>query len=396
MADFGLGGCGLGIQNKKNVYATPARNRVFSVVRFLGFLFLFALVACQPYPRLTVEPLPRYEALFQRLSGWTGGDGAYSTALGSDRFLWLFGDTFVGEVKDGRHVDARLVNNSAAIQMGKEPRAASIHFFYQILPDGRPTAFVQPEDSLGWFWPYHAVRTPEGLYLFLLQVERTGNSQAFAFRPVSNWLGHVGNPEEPPDRWIISQRKIPWGSEQRQFGSFVLTQGDYCYIYGIAVERVQGLLSKHMILARAPVDRLGDFHSWRFFADGEWIADVSRAGRVCENVASEFSVSFQSVLNQYVLVFTEEGLSESIVIRLSPTLHGPWSSPIRVYRCPEARRDARIFCYAAKGHPEIAVSPEELIITYVTNSTDFELIRSDASLYRPRFLRIHFAAPRKN
>lgn len=377
-------------------HVSPARNRVLPILRFLGFLVLFALVACQSYPRLTVEPLPRYEALFQRTSGWIGGNGAYSAALGSDRFLWLFGDTFVGEVNDGRHVNARLVNNSLAIQIGKEPRAASIDFFYQILPDGRPTPFVHPEDSLGWLWPYHAVQTPEGLYLFLLEVERTDNSQAFGFRPVSNWLGHIRNPKEPPDRWIISQRRIPWGSEQRHFGSFVLTEGDYCYIYGNAVERVGGRVRRYMILARAPIGELGDFNAWRFFMDGEWIADVDRAGRVCENVASELSVSFQPVLNRYVLVYTEEGISESIVIRLSPTLHGPWSGPIRVYGCPEARRDPRIFCYAAKGHPEISVSPQELIVTYIANSTDSELIRSDASIYRPRFLRIHFVDPGKN
>jgi hypothetical protein len=376
--------------------ATPAWKRVFPILHFLGFLVLFILVACQPYPRLKVEPLPRYDALFQRTSGWTGGDGAYSTALGNDRFLWLFGDTFIGEVKDGRHVNALLVNNSIAIQKGKEPGAVSMDFVYQILTDGRPAAFMQPEDGLGWFWPYHAVRTPEGLYLFLLRVEPTGNPQDFGFRPVSNWLGHVGNPEEPPHRWVISQRKIPWGSERRKFGSFVLTNGDYCYIYGTAVERVRGLESKYLLLARAPIGRLGDFSAWRFFRDGEWIADVDRAGRVCEKVASEVSVSFQPVLNRYILVYTEDGLSENIVIRLSPTLHGPWSGPLRVYRCPEARRDPRIFCYAAKGHPEIAGSPEELIITYVTNSTDFELIRSDASLYRPRFLRIRFSDPGKN
>lgn len=365
-------------------------SRPFSLFRLLGFLVLLALAACQSFPRFRIETLPQYEALFQPVSGWTGGDGAYSAALGGDRFLWLFGDTFVGEVRDGRRVNARLVSNSIGIQTGREPQTASIAFVYQALPDGRPAPFVQPEDGLGWVWPYHAVRTPEGLYLFLLQLERTGHPPSFGFRRVSNWLGHISNPDEPPDRWVISQRKIPWGNEQRQFGSSVLTEGGYCYIYGTLDERVKGLGGEHMILARAPADRIGDFDAWRFFSDGEWIAEVDRASRICENVASEFSVSFQPALNRYVLVYSENGLSANILIRLSPTPHGPWSRPTRVYRCPEARRDPRIFCYAAKGHPEIALIPEELIITYVTNSTDFELIQSDATLYRPRFLRIHF------
>ena len=174
---------------------------------------------------------------------------------------------------------------------------------------------------------------------------------------------------------------------------------DYCYIYGTVAELVKGQISWNMILARAPAGSLADFNSWLFYRDGEWIRNVDRAGRICENVATELSVSFQPILNQYVLVYTEKGFSEhsnSSVIRLSPNLHGPWSDPIPVYRCPEAQRDPRICCYAAKGHPEIASSPEELILTYVANFCDGDLkVLEDASLYRPRFLRIYFAEPRK-
>jgi len=375
--------------------AAPGRNRVLPILPVLGFLTYFALAACQTPPRFTVDSLPSYEALFQNMSGWTGADGAYSTALGGNRFLWLFGDTLVGELKDERRAISGMVPNSIAIQRGNEPVEASIDFF----PNGGPAPFVKPEEGPGWFWPYHALRTPGGLYLFLLQLERADIPPPFGFRLVSTWLGHVPNPEEAPQRWILSQRKIPWTNAQRHFGSFVLMKEDYCYIYGTVGDLVKGRITWHMILARAPIRRIGDFNSWLFFRDGEWIADVDRAGRICENVATEFSVSFQPLLNQYVLVYTDKGFSEhanSSVIRLSPNLHGPWSNPIQVYRCPEARRDPRICCYAAKGHPEIASSPEELILTYVANSCDGDLqLLADASLYRPRFLRILFADPRK-
>lgn len=367
----------------------------FSILRFLGLLVLFALVACQTFPRFTVEPLPCYEALFQHSSGWTGGDGAYSTALGSNKFLWLFGDTLIGEVKDGRRIVAGMVSNSIAIQMGHEPQAASIDFF----PDGGSEPFLKPEGGLGWFWPYHALRTSEGLYFFLLQLERADISPPFGFRLLSTWLGYVRNPQDPPQRWIISRRKIPWGNTQRQLGSFVLVKEGYGYVYGTVAESVKGQTRWNMILARAPVDRLADFSSWLFFREGKWIADVDRAERICENVATEFSVSFQTLLDRYVLVYTEKGFSghlNSSVIRLSPNLHGPWTDPIPVSPCLETQRDPRICCYAAKGHPEITASPEDLILTYVATSCHGDLkVLEDASLYRPRFLRIHFADPRK-
>jgi hypothetical protein len=45
---------------------------------------------------------PEWDALFERESGWIGADGNYSIPLGGDTTLWLFSDTFVGKVKDGK------------------------------------------------------------------------------------------------------------------------------------------------------------------------------------------------------------------------------------------------------------------------------------------------------
>ena len=357
---------------------------------FYALLILLFIAACQTQPRFSVEPLPCYDALFQRTSGWTGGDGAYSIPLSAEKVLWLFGDTFVGEVRDGRRINARLVSNTIAVQTDRVPDEGSLAFFYRKSAAGLPSAFMEPADGRGWLWPYHGVRTREGLYLFLLQIERGDPVSAFGFRLVATWLGQVDNPDDPPERWRLTQRKVPWGDERRLFGSSVILQAGFCYIYGTVDETAGGVTAKHMIVARAPVEKLGDFTAWRFFAAGDWVAEADRAERLCENVAGEFSVSFQPVLNRYVLVYTDGGMSEHIVIRDSPQPFGPWSSPTRVYRCPEMSWDSRIFCYAAKAHPELARNAGELIVTYLANATDIALLESDARLYRPRFLSITF------
>jgi hypothetical protein len=342
---------------------------------------------------VAVEPLPGYDALFQRSEGWTGGDGAYSTALDSDRVLWIFGDTFIGQVRLGRHVDATLVNNTIAVQRGRDPDRAAIAFFHGRTPQGAPAAFVRPADGIGWFWPYHGVRTPQGLFLFLIQIERTADPLAFGFKLVATWLAHVPNPDDPPERWQVTQQKLPWSGERRLFGSTVLLLDGDCYIYGTADETSQGILRKRLILARAPAADLADLSRWRFYGPDGWTDDAERAAPVCDDVANEVSVSFQPALGRYVLLYTEGSLSAYIVFRSAPAPEGPWGAPVRIYRCPEAQEDPRVFCYAAKGHPELAAAPQELIVTYVTNSTDFALIESDASLYRPRFLRVRFSPP---
>src|SRR5438270_9691186 len=67
-----------------------------------------------PWEIESARPRPDLTRLFTRSEGWTGSDGAYSIPLGPDRTLWLFGDTFIGRVVDGKRVGARMVNNTAA------------------------------------------------------------------------------------------------------------------------------------------------------------------------------------------------------------------------------------------------------------------------------------------
>ncbi len=304
--------------------------------------------------------------------------------------LWLFGDSFVGRVQDGRRTGSLLINNSAALQVGAEPSEASLRFVYRSLPDGRPAAFFQPEGGAGWFWPYHGVRTPQGLFLFLLQIEPAEGPPGFNFMLAATWMAKIENPDEAPENWSMIRHKIPWSHDRRLFGSSVLSRDGYCYVFGSTDAAVAGRVRKQMLVARVPADRLEDFSAWRFFADGEWVEDADRAGPVGEDVAAEFSVSYQPAADRYVLVYSEGGLSEHIALRLARRPEGPWGAPIRVYRCPEIDWDPRIFCYAGKGHPEIGGSRQELIVTYVANATDFALLESDARLYRPRFIKVAF------
>jgi hypothetical protein len=378
-------------EHLRSILPTRIKKYQASVLRVLLVLLLLLPSACShPFLQIAVKELPAYEALFQRTEGWTGGDGIFSVRLDSDRTLWLFGDTFIGEVKGGRHIDPLLVNNTLAIQKGLEPDKAEIKFFYRSAADGKPEAFMQPPDGVGWLWPYHGLRTPDGLFLFQVQVDRSEGPPGFDFKPVATWLIHISNPDDSPDQWKLSSNKIPWSREDRLFGSSVLAVGDECLIYGTEEKVVSGFSEKKMFLARVPVSRLKDFCQWRFFSRGEWVPNPEGAEMLLANMANEFSVSFQPALNQYVLVYTQDSLSEFIVLRLAREPWGPWSEPIRVYRCPEATWDPRAFCYAAKGHPELSRSSEELIVTYTTNSSDFELVESDTRFYRPRFLKIRF------
>jgi len=340
-----------------------------------------------------VERLPEYEALFTRDKGWTGADGVFSLELSDNKILWLFSDTWIGDIVDSQHKNATIVNNSIAIQRGKDPSNATVEFFWGTTQDGKPAAFITPCDDVGWFWIFHGVVADGKLYLFLMQMIKTDEKSVFGFKNIGTWLGEVENPKDEPTKWRIKQHKVPYGrysqGSEMFFGSAVMKEGDFVYIYGCCEDRSKSLGGRRMVVTRAPHNGMTDFKKWRFWNGNDWVADANKVGRLFDGIATEYSVSFQPAMKKYVVIYTELGMSANIMMRVSDTPVGPWGQPSKVYECPEYNWHKTYFCYAAKGHQEIS-KEDELIITYVCNSTDFWQMARDARIYFPRFLRIKF------
>lgn len=355
----------------------------------LGLWLVFLLVAPGCGAEWKAESLPRYDQLFQQTNGWIGADGDFTVSLTNGLTLWLFSDTFVGEVLDGRRVHATMIHNSAAWQRGIDPANARVKFFYGKSSKGTPMPLIKPADGKGWFWLYDGVMIRGKLFLALTQIERTDDKSVFGFRQVGAWLGKVSNPLAPPTQWRIAQKKMPFaqfGSNgNRSFGSVMLVSHGFVYIFGFHERKG---MSRTMILARAPETNLEDFASWRFRTRDGWSTNAEAAADLCDGMATEYSVSWLPTLRRFVLICTENGLSDKIMARTAPEPWGPWSMATAVYRCPEARWNKQIFCYAAKAHPMLASKPDELIVTYAANSFSFSQVINDARLYWPRFVRV--------
>ena len=68
---------------------------------------------------------------------------------------------------------------------------------------------------------------------------------------------------------------------------------------------------------------------------------------------------------------------------------GPWSPREVIYKAPESGWDKSYFCYAARGHAELS-GKNDLLVSYICNSTDFWKMAANADIYRPKFIRIRF------
>jgi hypothetical protein len=334
------------------------------------------LLGAEPPVVKSAASAPDLDALFDRADGWIGADGVYSVAFSPKRILWLFSDTWVGKIRDGRRTDATIVNNSVGVQEGSGERVT-----YSIArgPDGKPAALIVPADGRGWFWLQAGVADRSRLLLFLNQVEKTDDKSVFGFRSIGLWLGTVANADKPPESWRVEQAKMPNAvfSKDRMlaWGAAVLRVGDDLYVYGTDERRGKVSPNRQMVLARVPAASVGTFAAWRYFRDGAWSKDYRNASPLAGDIASEYSVT--PFGKRYLAVYTERGLSPRIMGRMADRPWGPWSAPAVLYECPEMNRDKKVFCYSAKAHPVLS-SGQDLVVSYVVNSFDFWQVARDA------------------
>ncbi|MGH7222124.1 MAG: hypothetical protein ACRELF_02755, partial [Gemmataceae bacterium] len=181
------------------------------------------------------EPAPEWNAKFTGTDGWIGGDAAYTAVLSRHRVVWLFGDTLLGTVKDGKRAGAVMVNNTVGVQTGRDKNAV-IRFVAGKSRDGKPAAVFTPADGKGWLWPQAVVRVGKRLFVFLPQIDKSKDPGVFGFRHICQWLAVIDNADDEPLQWRVKQQRLPFARfgprRVRSWGSAVLADGDHLYVYG--------------------------------------------------------------------------------------------------------------------------------------------------------------------
>lgn len=340
---------------------------------------------------IQVQVAHRWDRLFERTTGFIGSDCGYTIEIGHERTLWLFGDTFIGEVRGHRRVNAQMVHNSIAVLNGMQPDESRFHFYWG-QQNGVNTPYLVPKKSNLAYWFEDGAVILHKLWLFLSQIEYLPTGGMFGFKMNGIVLSGAEISSSDPRRWKFRTVSFPYyddsPSDNEWFGAAVLPQGRYLYIYGLRQESAASPLKRGLLVARVSADQIADFSRWRFWSDGKWVADRHRAEASGSDLGAEMSVSYQPELGCYLLAYSPSDLAPVIRIRTAMKPYGPWSKAITVYTCPEGKIPTAL-CYAAKGHPELS-NRNDLLISYATNSTDFEKVLNDSRLYDLRFIRLIF------
>ncbi len=374
----------------------PSHRRAHGIASLASVYTLSMLLAGCSAPTYDGTHLHGWDAIFDRTDGWTGADAAYSVELGPGRSLFLFGDTWIGPVRDGRHVDATMVNNTVAVLDHGDadpPSPAAARFAWG--PNdaaGKATAWLTPDPQVfrdaegSWFWPGAGVRLPDAglLAFFVARLKRRGDDSVFDFRPVDSGIVLVDDPDAPLDEWRPRQIRLPFAHPERQvtWGVGMAVDGGRVWVYGIDDRDPQ---AKALLIAQVGAVDIGAPAAWRFRnSDGIWSAEPAAAAPIAHDIANELSVHREG--ERWVMLYSENGFSDRVLLRDAPAPDGPWSRPRTVYRVPDLDADAQHFTYAAKAHPQL--SRDGLIFSYVVNSLDFFTMAGDARIYRPRFVRL--------
>src|SRR5262245_57185871 len=175
-------------------------------------LAYLCLVACgSPSPK--GWRVPSEDALFHQEPRWLGADGAYTIDLGSDRTLWLFGDSFIATSPAHVRTEATLVRNSVAVMTGRDPLTATMQFSWT---DGSPPSAFFPDAGDHWFWPADGVRVPGGPLIVLLTEQQPTPGQGLGFASAGWRAVRITDPDAPPATWTlepVATRPAPYAAD---------------------------------------------------------------------------------------------------------------------------------------------------------------------------------------
>lgn len=358
----------------------------------------FKVTSAKPYPALTKGFVNDTKSK----SDWVGGDGAYSIPLSSKRVLWLFGDSFIGQIKNNKRTNCSMVHNAVAIEDTSQNKGSPGKFTYfsgkkPINTKQENTDFFKCLDKGDYYWPADGFLSNGKLYIFM-HVVRTDYKLPvpYQFELRTDHLVTVDNPQDAPDKWRYQIKALNTSAKRTLYG--VACRADNKHIYFFCSNGSVALdLFKHpAIVARLPLAKVHPFSLNKLeWWSQKWEPTYELPETLFDDGASEMSVTKVPGLAGYFAFYIPPD-KKAIVMRHAVEMQGPWSERTVVYQFPPTTTSsADLLYYSAKAHPQYltdaARNKGEIILTYCTNSTNFAKLTSNAKLYVPQGLKISLA-----
>ncbi len=345
--------------------------------------------------RLPARPDVALERLFRpRPIGYLGADVAMSIPLPSGRTLWVFGDTLVGALENGRRRFGSMPRNSAALVVDDASGLAEPQW---LVPLGTGDTFVPPGGgSTCWFWPGTGFHHDGRAYVIGYEVAQgDGPCESLSFAITGMRLFRIEGIDRAPGDWRMTS--VPFGPPNSKtfFCSGNLVEGGFVYLLGTTRFAEGGAEATGGVMARIPIgDLAGEDPAARLevlSASSKWSGVDAEPHILFRPGVTECGL-YHDVPRRRYLATTYDPREGLMRVTAAPRPEGPWCAPFVVYRVPEFRGWERHHAYAFRMHPHLAAGADEMVFTYVVNTKGLETVLGEMDVYYPRFLRADLRA----
>lgn len=349
----------------------------------ISVVCMLLLVSCQPAREKGKDVVATLDTTFvKRLFGTqkgelSGGDGAISIPLSEGTSLFLWGDSFIGEVKDNkRDTLSSLVFGNVFQTVGER----GVKTYYGGDAE-HPSSWLVADSIDGHrtaLWPEHGFVKDGILHLFLANIVMYGSGTWDFY-----WHSLMYYRLSVVDFSVIDKRLIT--SEEVggiHFGFAFMQEGDDIYTYG--TKTVDAKTCLYLAKNQLVDGKLGSFS---YYANGRWSTKPAEATAllgVKQNVSEQFSVIKHK--GKYILLTQERG-GNNIYSYIADALPGEWYNEKLVYTTPEPTKENGLFSYNAMAHHQY-IQNDSLLFCYNVNTADMPSHYKDASIYLPRFLKV--------
>lgn len=356
----------------------------------------YAVLAQCTLPSAPAQGVPdtTFDNFFtQNGPGWTGGDGTYSTSLPDGRVLWGWSDSYIGTVDPTTRLRQSYLltaHNSLTIQDPSNNVLTTVGY-----PPNTGSYFVPQNTSLEyWMGDGVVVQPSPGVYKVKIMLSE--------FEVQSSTLRFWGNAVATlswPSLSIDSITPLSLADLTIQWGTKIMLDGSYYYIYGI---KDPGTANKLPYLARiSSISDLTRPSRWQFWnaSRSRWVNTQANATNLAgvPAITGEYSVNKMQASSGVFYLMTGMDpqnppypLWQYVTTYYSCTPQGPWTARTVVYSTPETGGAGcsvgTLLTYDPRSHVEFTNSRGVLVSYNVNANNPQDLVC--ANDYKPRFIRV--------
>lgn len=311
--------------------------------------------------------------------GITGGDGTISIDLKDGRSVFMWGDSFIGDVvNDIREDSSKFIMGNTFTIINEKGQLETLYGGDK----NNPSAFIpaeQDSESPTWYWPGDGFVKDGILHLFMSKFHKVGEG-TFGFEYICCDYFRL----DVKTMKIID--KTNFGAANINgvhYGHAVLQYKDDVYIYGTKGIGY-GMADVHVAKGKLLNGRLDSFSYW----DGkEWQLDPAKTAKL-EGINKSISEQFNVFELDNKIVLVSQDRIENVKDIYSYTANspvGPFSNEKLLYTVDEPNFEVdSMMTYNAMVHPQYR-KDDKILMCYNVNTYDMDKVFKKASLYQPRF-----------